>query len=117
MPQFSPADIHDAGHRESMSLQLGTPSECNGVGLEDLPSVNLGSAFPVQDSNEGGRHCNVLPTISASGECVSRWIGIMKSKHSRRALRIQRSQIAFAFGALRGVFSIVSPNAFRPASR
>src|SRR5215831_3553023 len=60
MPQFSPAGIHDAGHRESMSLQLGTPSECNGVGLEDLPSVNLGPAFPVQDSNEGGRDCNVL---------------------------------------------------------
>jgi len=40
-----------------MSLQLGTPSECNGVGLEDLPSVNLDPAFPVQDSNEGGRDC------------------------------------------------------------
>jgi hypothetical protein len=40
MPQFSPADIHDAGHRESMSLQLGNPSECNAVGLKDLPSVN-----------------------------------------------------------------------------
>ena len=39
-------------------------------------------------------------------------IGIMKSRHSRRALPIQRSQIAFGWGALRGVFNTVSPNVF-----
>jgi hypothetical protein len=38
-------------------------------------------------------------------------IGMMKSGHSRRALPIQRSQIAFALGALRGVFKTLSSNA------
>jgi hypothetical protein len=32
---------------------------------------------------------------------------------SRRALPIQRSQIAFALGALRGVFNTVIPNVFQ----
>ncbi len=48
--------------------------------------------------------------------CVS-LIGIMNSKHSRRALPIQRSQNAFALGALRGVFITVSPNVFKLPSK
>jgi len=71
MPQFSPADIHDAGHRESMSLQLGNPSEGNAVGLEDLLSVNSDPVFLVRDSNENGNDCNVPPDISAPAECLS----------------------------------------------
>src|SRR5262249_25455496 len=43
-------------------------------------------------------------------------IGMMKSRHSRRALPIQHSQIAFALGALRGVFSTVSANPLKAAS-
>ena len=72
MPQFSPADIRDVAHQGSMSLLLGGVSECSAVELEDLPSVKSDPVFLVQDSNEGGRDCNVSPNNSASAECVSR---------------------------------------------
>jgi hypothetical protein len=42
---------------------------------------------------------------------------MMKSKHSRRALLIQRSQTAFAFGDFGGVFKTVSPNVCKAASK
>jgi len=48
--------------------------------------------------------------------CVS-LIGIIKSRHSRPALPIQRSQIAFALGALRGVLNTDSPNVFKLPSK
>ena len=37
-------------------------------------------------------------------------MGIMKSKHSRRALPINRSQNAFAWGDRYGVFNTLNPN-------
>ena len=55
-----------------MSLLFGGVSECSAVELEDLPSVNSDPPFLVEDSNEGGRDCNVSPNISVSAECVSR---------------------------------------------
>jgi hypothetical protein len=35
----SPGGIHDADRQESMSLQLGNPSECNAVVIEAPPSA------------------------------------------------------------------------------
>ena len=43
--QFSPARTRDVDHRGSMSPQLGSPSECNAVVLEALPSVNSDPGF------------------------------------------------------------------------
>src|SRR5262249_7900387 len=60
----------DAGHRESISLQLGNPLECSAVGLAALPSANSDLVFLVQDWS--GRDCNVAPNISVFVECVAR---------------------------------------------
>jgi len=76
-----------------MSLQLGNPLECSVVGLVAPPSANSDLVFLVQDWSVGGRDCNVAPNISVFVECAS-LIGIMKSKHPRLALPIQRSQMA-----------------------
>ena len=63
MQQFSPARTRDADHRGSMSPQLGSPSECNAVVLEALPSVNSDPVFQVQDWSADGRDCNAPPNI------------------------------------------------------
>lgn len=44
-------------------------------------------------------------------------MGIIKSKHSRRAVPIQRSQMAFTLGLFAESSITISPNVFRPASK
>jgi hypothetical protein len=53
----------DAGHRGWMSLQLCSPSECDAVGFEALPSVNSDLAFRVHDWNADGPDYNGPPNI------------------------------------------------------
>jgi hypothetical protein len=63
MRRFSPAGIRDAARQESMSLQLGYPSECNAAAVEALHSLKSDPAFPVRGWNVAVHDCNAPSTI------------------------------------------------------
>src|SRR6516164_1282722 len=77
--------------------------------LEPLPSVNSDPVFLVKAGVWADAVVMSHQNLRVCRMCAS-LIGIMKSRYSRRALPIQRSQMAFALGALYGVFKTVSPN-------